>query len=99
MYYRCYPAMCGALLGHLRTIEDSNACSTACYINLIHVLKVYVSFMQAKAAPLPQAPEQSDLEVSDEDIDFVDEYSQRLGFLTSLNREQIDRYCIAIKPC
>ena len=51
--------------------------------------------MQVKAAPLPQAPNDSDLEVSDEDIDFVDEYSQRLGFLTSLNREQIDRYTIS----
>jgi len=50
--------------------------------------------VQVKAAPLPQAPNDSDLEVSDEDIDFVDEYSQRLGFLTSLNREQIDRYTI-----
>ncbi len=46
---------------------------------------------QAKAAPLPKAPDESDLEVSDEDIDFVDEYSQRLGFLTSLNRDHIDR--------
>ena len=25
-------------------------------------------------------------------MQFVDEYSQRLGFLTSLNREQIDRW-------
>jgi hypothetical protein len=50
--------------------------------------------MQAKAAALPHAPEESDLEVSDEDIDFVDEYSQRLGFLTSVNSEQIDRCCI-----
>ena len=55
--------------------------------------------VQAKAAPLPEAPDDSDLEVSDEDVDFVDEYSQRLGFLTSLDRKQIDRFDITPKPC
>ncbi len=55
--------------------------------------------MQAKAAPLPEAPDDSDLEVSDEDVDFVDEYSQRLGFLTSLDRKHIDRSVITPKPC
>ena len=46
---------------------------------------------QANTAPLPEEPPDSDLEVSEEDVHFVDEYSQRLGFLTALNRAQIDR--------
>ena len=54
--------------------------------------------VQAKAAPLPEAPNDSEVEVSDEDVDFVDEYSQRLGFLTSLDRKQIDRCAIRPSP-
>ena len=43
---------------------------------------------------MPEAPDDSEFDISDEDVEFVDEYSQRLGFLTSLNREQIDRSAI-----
>ncbi|BDA51329.1 Nucleolar complex protein 3 homolog [Coccomyxa sp. Obi] len=42
-------------------------------------------------APLPDGPDDSDLEVSEEDVQFVDEYSKRLGFLTSLNKEKMDK--------
>ena len=57
-----------------------------------------VTTVQAKAAPLPEAPNDSEVEVSDEDVDFVDEYSQRLGFLTSLDRKQIDRFAMSPRP-
>ena len=55
-------------------------------------LDVFALSPQASSVPLPEAPADSDLEVSDEDVHFVDEYSQRLGFLTALNRAQIDRH-------
>lgn len=47
--------------------------------------------LQVNEAPLPDEPDESDLEVSEEDVQFVDEYSKRLGFLTSLNKENLDK--------
>jgi hypothetical protein len=48
--------------------------------------------LQSNVAPLPEYPAESDLEVSEDDVRFVDEYSQRLGFLKNLNKEKIDRH-------
>ncbi len=47
--------------------------------------------LQVSEAPLPDGPDDSDLEVSEEDVQFVDEYSKQLGFLTSLNKEKLDK--------
>ena len=44
------------------------------------------------SAPLVQGPgSDSDLDVSDEDLDFVGQNSQRLGFLTALDKGQLDK--------
>ena len=69
----------------------------SCLPDLLIQLRIIASSRlyrcQAHGAPLPEDREDDDVEVSEDDVQFVDEYSQRLGFLTSLNREQIDRYC------
>ncbi|EIE19958.1 hypothetical protein COCSUDRAFT_44354 [Coccomyxa subellipsoidea C-169] len=47
--------------------------------------------LRVNEAPLPDEPDESDLDVSEEDVQFVDEYSKRLGFLTSLSKEKMDK--------
>lgn len=56
------------------------------------LLPILRCLSQSNVAPLPAEAGESDLEVSEEDVRFVDEYSQRLGFLTNLNKEKIDKY-------
>jgi hypothetical protein len=90
------PVLLAASQLHVTSTDGYNAGSTCLLTSNAQLLPHVV---QAKAAPLPEAPDDSGSDVSDEDVNFVDEYSQRLGFLTSLNREQIDRSAVSPMPC
>lgn len=66
------------------------------------LLPILRCLSQSNVAALPAEAGESDLEVSEEDVRFVDEYSQRLGFLTNLNKEKIDKYGLylsQVKQC
>lgn len=41
--------------------------------------------------PLPEPEEGSDVEVSEEDLQFVQGHAQNLGFLKNLDKKQLDR--------
>ena len=47
--------------------------------------------LQAQAEPRPADEVDSDIDVSDEDVQFVDEYAESLGFLKALKPAQLER--------
>lgn len=42
--------------------------------------------------PLPEAGSDDELEVSDEDLEFVQRHSRQLGFLKNLDKSALDKY-------
>lgn len=46
---------------------------------------------QLQDVPLVDQMDEDDVELSDEDMDFVQQYGNRLGFLNKLDKKELDK--------